>query len=200
MSEANFSPTTCRSAIFPCNGASDVTGAGIATVLPGEEYPQKGHPTLYDFRWDRGRTLPEFAINFISEGGGEFESRETGEMPIGPGSLFLLAPGVWHRYRPHPQSGWTERWFNFSGEIAHCLICALGLHAACAVGSVHNPEKLADKFNVLLERIHCHTTQNSVMLSLYAMAFLIEAIEHSSIRVQAAIGPRSPAAANTTTN
>jgi AraC-like DNA-binding protein len=170
-----------------------LTGAGIGRTLPGQPYPQEGHPTLYDFRWERGRTLPEFSFHFITEGAGRFESHETGEVPIDPGSIFLLVPGVWHRYRPHLQCGWTERWFAYNGDVAHRLITSLGLKSACSIGSVRNPDQLADRFDALLERIHRRPTQNSIMLAIHAMALLVEAVEDSSIRIQTGTKTASPA-------
>jgi AraC-like DNA-binding protein len=37
---------------------------------------------------------------------------------IEPGQVFLLFPGVWHRYAPAPETGWHEHWLGFDGEIA----------------------------------------------------------------------------------
>ena len=55
-----------------------VTGAGRSVIRPGEKYPPSGHPTLYQFDWSRGRTLPEFQLVLITDGAGEFESEATG--------------------------------------------------------------------------------------------------------------------------
>lgn len=33
------------------------------------------------------------------------------------GTVFLLLPGEWHRYRPALRSGWTEDWFELRGEL-----------------------------------------------------------------------------------
>ncbi len=167
-----------------------VTGAGFTAIPPGREYPPKRHPTLYDFNWTRGRTLPEFALVYVSDGQGTFESRESGETAIGPGWAFFLVPGVWHRYRPDPQTGWTERWIAFNGEVTHRLVRSLGFPRACLLGKVRNPEHLAARFDELLERIHFHPTQNSVLLSMYAMALLAEALEHSSLLTGRS--PKSP--------
>jgi hypothetical protein len=94
-----------------------VTGAGRSVVPPGEKYPPSGHPTLYHFDWLRGRTLPEFQLMLITGGAGEFESEATGQVRIEHSGAILIFPGVWHRYRPHPTVGWTERWFSFNGEM-----------------------------------------------------------------------------------
>ena len=57
---------------------SYLTGAGRYAFSPGKPYPPPGHPSLYDFEWKRGRTLPEFQILLITGGWGVFESRQTG--------------------------------------------------------------------------------------------------------------------------
>lgn len=82
------------------------------------DYPSKDHPDNYVFTWDKGRTLDEFHLVLITKGEGVFESKETGIIKISDGDVFLLFPGVWHRYKPLKKTGWTERWVGFSGEIA----------------------------------------------------------------------------------
>jgi len=37
-----------------------VTGAGRTRIAPAADYPPGKHPSLYQFDWRRGRTLPEF--------------------------------------------------------------------------------------------------------------------------------------------
>lgn len=82
------------------------------------DYPSKDHPDNYVFTWDKGRTLDEFHLVLITKGEGVFDSKETGIIKISDGDVFLLFPGVWHRYKPLKKTGWTERWVGFSGEIA----------------------------------------------------------------------------------
>ena len=94
-----------------------VTGAGRAVIRPGEKYPPSGHPTLYQFDWSRGRTLPEFQLVLITDGAGEFESEATGHVQFEGVALFIVFPGVWHRFRPSPELGWSERWLSFNGEM-----------------------------------------------------------------------------------
>src|SRR2546423_781954 len=77
-----------------------VTSAGLGIVHPGEEYPPAQHPSLYHFTWNDGRTLPEFSLLMVSDGCGIFESREAGRLPVEAGTVILIFPGVWHRYRP----------------------------------------------------------------------------------------------------
>ena len=98
------------------------TGAGRSVILPGQPYPPRERPSLYDCEWRHGQTLPEFAIILITGGRGVFESRQSGQTPIESGSVLVLFPGVWRRYRPDPKTGWTERWLSFNSEIPRQLV------------------------------------------------------------------------------
>lgn len=81
-------------------------------------YPPSGHPKGYAFDWQHGRILDGFALVYISSGRGKFESKGNFSAAIEPGHVFLLFPGVWHRYTPDPETGWHEHWIGFDGEIA----------------------------------------------------------------------------------
>jgi AraC-like DNA-binding protein len=93
-----------------------LTSVGWGGVRAGESYPSPGHPEDYDFSWSRGRLLTDTALVFIGTGMGEFETR-AGKSVWLPGQAVLLPPGMWHRYRPARESGWTEYWVTFSGEL-----------------------------------------------------------------------------------
>jgi len=99
-----------------------VSGAGQATIPAGGDYPPAGHPELYHFDFDRGRRLPEYQIVFVAAGRGVFETAGRGELGVGPGSVLLLFPGVWHRYRPTPETGWREYWVSFTGDWMDRLV------------------------------------------------------------------------------
>jgi AraC-like DNA-binding protein len=129
-----------------------VTGAGRSVVHPGEKYPPSGHPTLYHFDWLRGRTLPEFQLMLITGGAGEFESEATGQVRIEHSGAILIFPGVWHRYRPHPTVGWTERWFSFNGEMLQRMF-DIGLFGPSdAVTMPRDVDRLAEQFDEMLDR------------------------------------------------
>jgi AraC-like DNA-binding protein len=95
-----------------------VNDLGSTVIGKDEEYPSKGHPGNYMFTWEKGRVLNEFHFVLITDGAGEFESLETGKKKISEGDGFLLFPGIWHRYKPEKNKGWTERWVGFSGTLA----------------------------------------------------------------------------------
>ncbi len=85
-------------------------------------YPDIQHPDSYYFEWDKGRSLKEYQIIYISQGEGFFETSGLPPQAIEAGTIILLYPGVWHRYRPHKDTGWEEYWVGFSGTYAHYLL------------------------------------------------------------------------------
>lgn len=94
-----------------------LTVAGFARVSPEADYPPSGHPTGYNFNWNNGRILHEYQVNYITEGGGTMETH-TGTYKINEGSMILLRPNLWHRYRPLRHKGWMEHYIGFKGEFA----------------------------------------------------------------------------------
>jgi len=154
-----------------------VTGAGQVTTQPGQPYPPAVHPGPYDFRWQSGRTLPEFQVVLVSQGQGQFETTETGSVHVADESLIFLFPDVWHRYQPDPQTGWTERWLSFNGELAHSFMDRGPIQPESAVHSLRDPQNVSAAFDRLLTSIHANPGQDSMLLSLHAMSLLTTAIE-----------------------
>lgn len=154
-----------------------LTGAGTAIIPAGTDYPPEGHPGVYDFLWDTGRTLPEFQIILITGGHGIFESKRTGEVVIQPNTLMMLFPDIWHRYRPDKQTGWTERWISLNGTIPHHLMEQGYFNPNKAICQLHDMTQLISVFDCLLDRIHEKPTENTLLTSLSAMPFITEVIE-----------------------
>ncbi|WP_319501695.1 AraC family transcriptional regulator [uncultured Draconibacterium sp.] len=95
--------------------------AGYARIKADTQYPTKDHPSEYYFEWKNGRILHEFQLNYITEGTGIFEN-STGKFQVKPGSLILIFPNEWHRYRPIKKTGWVENYVGFNGHIANQLL------------------------------------------------------------------------------
>ncbi len=79
-------------------------------------YPPDRHPAGHHFEWEEGRTLTSCQLLCIQAGRGEFESSLTRRVSISAGTTILLHPGIWHRYRPLPGTGWTESWIELRGR------------------------------------------------------------------------------------
>lgn len=91
--------------------------AGMARISPYSPYPPQQHPSGYYFNWEQGRILKEYQINYITDGKGVLES-EDNHYQLKPGSLLIIRPGAWHRYKPFRQTGWKEQYIGFNGVIA----------------------------------------------------------------------------------
>lgn len=98
-----------------------VTCVGHNTTPPGAVFPSPEHPDEYFFTWKIGRILNEWQIILLGNGQGVVEFKNT-RTKVGAGSLIVLPPGCWHRYRPDPKTGWTTYWIGFGGELADRLI------------------------------------------------------------------------------
>jgi len=90
--------------------------AGYAHIPPATLYPPRKHPSGYYFTWERGRVLQEYQINYVTEGSGIFETSNN-QFQVIPGSLLILRPGVWHRYKPDLITGWNEHYLGINGDI-----------------------------------------------------------------------------------
>jgi AraC-like DNA-binding protein len=153
-----------------------VTGVGRAVIRPGEKYPPSGHPILYQCDWARGRTLPEYQLILITDGAGEFDSEATGPVPIEGAALLVVFPGVWHRFRPSPAVGWTERWFSFNDELLDRLL-SFGLFGPDrAVVRPRDPQRVAAELDAMLGRIRDKSISHPTVLALQAQRIISDAV------------------------
>lgn len=93
-----------------------VNTVGYEEIGPHEQYPQRGHAEGYYFEVEEGRTLQEFQLHYIVEGGCTFRSAHQAETVLHEGNMFLLYPGEWHSYRPLSEEGWKSYWIGFRGK------------------------------------------------------------------------------------
>lgn len=92
-----------------------VCSVGYQNVHPGDRYPPAGHNKEYLFNPDKGRTLQEYQLLYITGGEGTLTTAHGGTHTIRTGDMFLLFPGEWHSYHPSPSTGWEEYWIGFQG-------------------------------------------------------------------------------------
>jgi len=130
-----------------------VSGAGWATVPAGSTYPPPGHPELYDFSFERGRRLPEYQVVYIASGGGVFEVEGRDEARVTAGTVLLVFPGVWHRYRPDDHTGWREYWVSFTGDWMDRIVQHRFFSATAPLLEVGPAEPFQATFDQLLERL-----------------------------------------------
>ncbi len=114
---------------------------------------QVSHPIPYRFSWEHGRILDEFQLVYIVKGGGMFETAETGLVKIETGTLFLLFPGIWHRYQPDPKTGWESYWVGFQGQIAKNIVENKFLTPANCIYPVGIDDSIFNLFTIMHENI-----------------------------------------------
>jgi AraC-like DNA-binding protein len=116
-------------------------------------YPDHKHPNSYYFDWKKGRILDEFQLLYISNGQGTFEAEGVKEIVIEAGSVFLLFPGIWHRYRPLEETGWEEFWVGFQGHYADYLMKQDCFRPAAPVLQIGEHPELLNVFIQLIETV-----------------------------------------------
>lgn len=99
-----------------------ILNVGCTRVAPCQQYPFGGHPHHHYFSWESGRILNEYQAIYIVRGKGFFESKSMPCKEVEEGSLIILFPGEWHRFKPDEHVGWDEYWVGFQGKIADNLI------------------------------------------------------------------------------
>lgn len=99
-----------------------VLNAGYTRIDPFCSYPFKSHPSHHNFNWYNGRTLQEYQIIYIARGQGCFESNAYKSSVLEEGTVIMLFPGEWHRYKPNENTGWDEYWIGISGPIIDNLL------------------------------------------------------------------------------
>ncbi len=123
---------------------------GIAGIEKSSDYPPAGHPSGYTFDWRAGRTLHEYQINYITEGFGIFENKH-GSFRITPGTIIILFPGEWHRYRPLKKTGWKEHFIGFDGSLASTLLKADFFRKESPIIKINFRKELHDLFLMIFE-------------------------------------------------
>jgi len=98
-----------------------LSASGHTRFRKGAAYPPPSHPAEHAFSWERGRRLSAMQVIGIHSGAGLLEW-DGGRQRLGPGDCFVLCPGIWHRYRPDAELGWTEDWFELRGRVIDTLM------------------------------------------------------------------------------
>ena len=99
-----------------------ITTTGHKKVRPYESYPNQNlHPITHAFTWHKGRVLNDYSLVFITNGGCIFENNY-GRYVVESGSVLLLYPDEWHRYKPDVNTGWEEYWISFKGNYPEFLM------------------------------------------------------------------------------
>ncbi|MFD0893606.1 helix-turn-helix domain-containing protein [Luteolibacter ambystomatis] len=154
------------------SGGLYVTHVGWERVLPGETYPkQDHHPLFYHYSWEEGRVLPEFCMAVVMAGKGESQTKSRHKV-LGEGSVFLIAPGEWHRHRPCAETGWDLMWIHFNGGRPGEWLAKGAFGANHNYPAIEHADLFLEEFKRLVTKAHADPTRNSLQLSWQAVGLL----------------------------
>jgi AraC-like DNA-binding protein len=164
---------------FEQHQGADSQGLGVRIATLGHylhpaqvAYPDPQHPADYVFNWDQGRNLQEYQILYIAEGSGIFEAKDQVPVQVEAGTVVLLYPGIWHRYKPSIETGWEEYWIGFSGTYAQFLLeqeCFTPNNPVLKIG--HNSEFL-QTFSRMIQTAQSQDPQHYKLFSFLLMQLL----------------------------
>ena len=158
-----------------------VTAAGAQFIPPGAHFRATGHSPAHDYLWQHGRVLHEYALVYVIRGEGEFESKPTGKVPVKAGSVILLFPDVWHRYRPIDEIGWDSYWVTFAGDYADRLREQGFVRPEKPVLETGKDELILRPFISLLDRVRSQPLglqQLAAADTLAIIAGMLNAVQH----------------------
>ena len=173
---------------FPVNESQKAWGlyttcVGHSHTKPNAEFPSSAHPDEYFFSWDKGRTLREWQMILVEDGKGTVEFRHK-RHPVRKGSLIVLPPGCWHRYRPQKNIGWTTLWIGFGGDLAERLVGGAGFGKDGEVldlPSAHRFRRcLAEMITEILERGNDNTYSTAARIPSLVATLIEEKSKYDS--------------------
>lgn len=134
------------------NWGLHVLNAGCNRISKNEIYPAVQHPAHHYFNWNKGRVFDEYQVIYIAKGEGIFESASCKKSIIKEGTVLLLFPGEWHRFKPNVKTGWDEYWVGFKGPIMENLVRQHFFHQRKAVLPVGIHESMIHLMLEIIEK------------------------------------------------
>jgi len=133
------------------NWGLHILDCGSVHIHPGMNMSNVPHPNQYQLSWEKGRVLNEYQLIYLAEGCGIFESKRSGQITIKSGSIILLFPGVWHRYKPKDDETWNTYWIGFNGNIAASMIPKLGITEENPISIIGNHDQIVNAFIEMID-------------------------------------------------
>lgn len=146
-----------------------VNAVGFQAIKAGSVYPPSTHPEEYYFSAQKGRTLHEYQLVYITKGKGTFSSESTSAREISKGQLLVLFPDEWHTYAPSAKTGWNEYYIGFEGSIANTLMLEGFLNKERQVLDIGIHEELVSLFRRALDIAEADRAASQQYLSGIAM-------------------------------
>lgn len=161
-----------------------LTGAGRELTKPGEPYPHDYHSSDYYFTWDKGRVLAdwEYQILYIRSGQGVIEFRRGKRIRIKAGTVIILHPGEWHRYRPDPKTGWREAYIGIGGDFLSRIIAPPFFSKPPTIIQTKPNDSFEREMLQLVDDIHTHNIEQPYSIALRVLTLLSKLVETTKIQ------------------
>jgi AraC-like DNA-binding protein len=155
---------------------------GTSFVQPGARFPSPEHPESYRLNWERGRILNEFQMIYLVDGKGIFESQASGSISLEAGSIILVYPKTWHRYKSEINKLWHTYWVGFDGPLANQFIHKLELTKTNPTKLIGYQEKIIQIYLDILDASQLEYTgyQQVYVGEIIKLIGLIHAIHRKS--------------------
>ena len=156
-----------------------VTGAGKEVTKPGEPYPHDYHSSDYYFTWKNGRTLAdwEYQLLYIRDGKGVIEFKRGKSIPVQGGTVIILHPGEWHRYRPDPKTGWSEAYIGIGGEFLERMFAEPFFKRPPTILYLQPDGRFDHDLIALVDEIQASSVEHPYTLAMKAMALVASLFE-----------------------
>lgn len=156
-----------------------LTGAGSEVTKPGEAYPHEYHSSDYYFTWRNGRRLPEgeYQLLYIRDGRGVIEFERGKSIPVAGGTVIILHPGEWHRYRPHPEVGWSEAYIGIGGDYLDNMIREPFFPAPPTIIRIEPDTRFDRELMSLINEIRFDSAEHPYTLALKTAALMMSLCE-----------------------
>jgi AraC-like DNA-binding protein len=95
------------------------------------------------------------------------------------GTFITLFPDVWHRYRPNPDTGWTEYWISLGGDLLFQWHQRGLFSSARPLTTLRQPEITVKQYRDIIDFVVKHPEQDAPILTARAMAIIASALEQA---------------------
>jgi AraC-like DNA-binding protein len=168
---------------FEQNKWLQIQVGGFEIVKPFEIYPNTKHPSNYYFNWEKGRLLHDFQLVYITNGNGILETQDE-TFEIMEGSIILIKPYVWHRYKPNTLSGWTEYYIGFTGKTIEDILNIPLFAEPIPIFQIHLHDKIRNAYLEILQQIQNENQGYQTIVSgliIYILGHIIDNQKNQSM-------------------
>lgn len=121
------------------------------------------------------RTINCYALVYLINGSGTFESEHCGITNVSSGDMFFLIPGEWHHYNRFHDEAWEEYWVTFEGPTIEYLMNGVYLSAQKPIYKTNGDISIIKLFSDMLTIVQTNNIRYFHSLSSKILSILSSA-------------------------